>query len=130
LLQDHPSLIVAYTFSLSLRCTQAVLFVYDITNHDSFLNLEDWYRIVQQTFSGTALPYLALIGNKSTYLNGHFYACQALYPHHCVVTTVHYVAPTDDLAHIRHVSQDLHNAFADENGMHGFVISAKSGHQV
>lgn len=31
---------------------QAVLLCYDITNYDSFQNLEDWYRLVQQTFQG------------------------------------------------------------------------------
>ena len=29
---------------------QAVLLTYDITNYDSFCNLEDWYRLVRRTF--------------------------------------------------------------------------------
>jgi hypothetical protein len=45
---------------------QAILFVYDVTNYDSFQNLEDWYRIARQTFGdGGTPPFLGLIGNKS-----------------------------------------------------------------
>ena len=43
----------------------AVLLCYDITNYESFANLEDWYRLVLQTFKGRDLPYIALLGNKS-----------------------------------------------------------------
>ena len=42
-----------------------VLLCYDITNYQSFQNLEDWYRLVRRTFGSRALPYVALIGNKS-----------------------------------------------------------------
>ena len=45
----------------------AVLLCYDITNYESFANLEDWYRLVIRTFSQTKLPYVALVGNKSKY---------------------------------------------------------------
>ena len=44
---------------------QAVALVYDITDYQTFQNLEDWYRLVRRTFAGKALPYVALIGNKS-----------------------------------------------------------------
>jgi Ras-related protein Rab-28 len=44
----------------------AVLLCYDVTNYESFANLEDWYRLVLRTFQGKVLPYIALIGNKST----------------------------------------------------------------
>lgn len=44
---------------------QAILLCYDITNYESFANLEDWYRIVIKTFSGQPLPYVGLVGNKS-----------------------------------------------------------------
>lgn len=42
----------------------AVLLCYDITNYESFANLEDWYRLVLKTFHGKDLPYTVLIGNK------------------------------------------------------------------
>lgn len=42
----------------------AVLLVYDITNYESFANLEDWYRLVLKAFEGRPLPYIALCGNK------------------------------------------------------------------
>jgi hypothetical protein len=39
---------------------QVVLLVYDITDYQSFQNLEDWYRLVRRTFGnkvrGCALP--------------------------------------------------------------------------
>lgn len=44
----------------------AVLLCYDITNYESFANLEDWYRLVLRTFYQKTLPYVALLGNKST----------------------------------------------------------------
>ena len=39
--------------------------MYDITNYDSFADLEDWYRLVQATFASHDMPYVALVGNKS-----------------------------------------------------------------
>ena len=46
--------------------TQAVLFVYDITNYTSFENLDDWLSVVKRVFRGAdKLPHMALVGNKS-----------------------------------------------------------------
>jgi hypothetical protein len=45
---------------------QAVLLCYDVTNYQSFQDLEDWYRLVKQTFDESSMPYVALVGNKST----------------------------------------------------------------
>jgi Ras-related protein Rab-28 len=42
-----------------------VLLVYDITNYESFQNLEDWYRLVRRTFDDDKMPYVGLVGNKS-----------------------------------------------------------------
>lgn len=44
--------------------TQAVIMCYDITNYDSFQNLDDWYRLVVKTFAGATMPYVAMVGNK------------------------------------------------------------------
>ena len=44
----------------------AVLLCYDITNHDSFVNLEDWYRIIREAFLNTPLPFIGLVANKCT----------------------------------------------------------------
>ena len=48
----------------------AILLCYDITNSQSFENLEDWYGLVLRTFtkSKTSLPYTALVGNKRKYV--------------------------------------------------------------
>lgn len=78
----------------------AVLLCYDITNYDSFVNLEDWLRIVVKASEGKEMPQLALVGNKS------------------------------DLRHLTAVKSDQHKAFADENKMSSFIMSAKSGDQV
>ena len=60
---------------------------YDISNYQSFQDLEDWYRLVQRTFQGQTMPRVTLIGNKT------------------------------DLNHIRTVKVEKHNLFADENDM-------------
>lgn len=43
---------------------QAVVMCYDITNYDSFQNLDDWYRLVVKTFAKGTMPYVAMVGNK------------------------------------------------------------------
>ncbi|OQS03239.1 ras family GTPase [Thraustotheca clavata] len=78
----------------------AVLLVYDITNYESFQNLEDWLRLVQRTFGDSKLPYIGLCGNKN------------------------------DLNHLRTVKAAKHKQFADENEMKSYMLSAKTGDQV
>lgn len=78
----------------------AVLLCYDVTNYESFANLEDWYRIVIKTFQGKELPHVSLVGNKY------------------------------DLKHMAAVKMDIHSVFASENSMSSFLMSAKSGDQV
>jgi len=78
----------------------AVLLCYDITNYESFANLEDWHRLVQTAFQGKALPLIALVANKN------------------------------DLRHLTAVRVDLHNRFVEENGMMSFMLSAKNGDHV
>lgn len=63
----------------------AILLVYDLTNYQSFVNLEEWLQVVKDTFAGQELPYIALIGNKT------------------------------DLFHMQAVKMDKHSKFADEN---------------
>jgi len=79
---------------------QAVLLCYDITNYQSFQNLEDWFRLVRRTFQGSAMPYVTLVGNKT------------------------------DLNHMRAVKAEKHSQFADENDMYSFLLSAKTGDNV
>ena len=80
----------------------AVLLCYDITNYESFANLEDWYRLVNKAFvhRGKEMPYCALMANKH------------------------------DLRHLTAVRTEQHNAFAEENGFASFLMSAKNGDQV
>lgn len=50
---------------------QAILLLFDITSYDSFANLEDWFRLVRDTFRGGAMPYVALVGNKGGLPGSH-----------------------------------------------------------
>mmetsp|Transcript_39390 Transcript_39390/g.47769 ORF Transcript_39390/g.47769 Transcript_39390/m.47769 type:complete len:226 (-) Transcript_39390:533-1210(-) len=79
---------------------QAVLLVYDISNYQSFQNLEDWYQLVKRTFDKDNLPYVALVANKA------------------------------DLTHLRTVKPEKHNEFADLNDMYSYFVSAKTGDNV
>jgi Ras-related protein Rab-28 len=84
--------------------SHAVLLVYDITNYQSFQDLEDWLRLVKRTFDAAGensqMPYAALVGNKL------------------------------DLGHLRAVRRETHDQFCDENDLNSFLCSAKSGDQV
>lgn len=45
---------------------QGVLLVYDITNYQSFENLEDWFSMVKKANEESDIqPVVSLIGNKS-----------------------------------------------------------------
>ena len=48
---------------------QAVLLVYDVTNQNSFDNLEDWYETVKKLCEkdGSRLPHIALVANKGKF---------------------------------------------------------------
>lgn len=83
----------------------AVILCYDITNSESFENLEDWYRKVKQSFTTkdgveTELPLCVLLGNKI------------------------------DLDHLRAVKESKSSRFAVENKFLSFRVSAKSGDKV
>lgn len=80
---------------------QGVLLVYDITNSQSFENLEDWLNMVRKANeeSGTQ-PAISLIGNKI------------------------------DLEHMRTVKMEKHQRFCQENGLISQFVSAKTGDSV
>uniref|UniRef100_UPI00398F4239 ras-related protein Rab-28 n=1 Tax=Pristiophorus japonicus TaxID=55135 RepID=UPI00398F4239 len=80
---------------------QGVLLVYDITNYQSFENLEDWYAAVKKVNDESEQqPVVALVGNKI------------------------------DLEHIRTVKTDKHQRFCQENNISGHFVSAKTGDSV
>lgn len=78
----------------------AVLLVYDITNYQSFVNLEEWFQVVKDTFKSGTLPYIALMGNKT------------------------------DLFHMQAVKMEKHNGMADQHSLYSYLVSAKTGDQV
>jgi Ras-related protein Rab-28 len=76
---------------------QAVLLVYDITNYQSFLDLDDWLALIKREIPPDRYPYIAILANKS------------------------------DLAHLRAVHASKHNAFAAEHRMYSYQVSASTG---
>lgn len=76
------------------------MFAYDITNQQSFQDLEDWFDLVKKTFKDKDLPMMMLIGNKV------------------------------DLNHMQAVKANEHMAFGKDNGMKSYYVSAKTGDQI
>ncbi|XP_060272615.1 ras-related protein Rab-28 isoform X1 [Ovis aries] len=80
---------------------QGVLLVYDVTNYQSFENLEDWYSVVKKVSEESETrPLVALVGNKI------------------------------DLEHMRTVKPEKHLRFCQENGFSSHFVSAKTGDSV
>jgi len=60
---------------------QGVLLVYDITNYQSFENLEDWFSLVKKANEEADIqPVFSLVGNKS---EKHTNACFSAQKEHC-----------------------------------------------
>ncbi|XP_019725653.1 ras-related protein Rab-28 isoform X3 [Hippocampus comes] len=78
-----------------------VLLVYDITNYQSFENLEDWFSMAKKANEESDVqPVVSLVGNKI------------------------------DLEHMRTVKSDKHQRFCQENGLISQFVSAKTGDSV
>ncbi|XP_071948532.1 ras-related protein Rab-28-like [Antedon mediterranea] len=78
-----------------------ILLVYDITNYNSFENVEDWFQKVKKVFSeAESLPSIMLVGNKM------------------------------DLEHIRAVKQDRHHKLCSEHNLLSHFVSAKTGDSI
>uniref|UniRef100_A0A673KXZ9 Ras-related protein Rab-28 n=1 Tax=Sinocyclocheilus rhinocerous TaxID=307959 RepID=A0A673KXZ9_9TELE len=82
---------------------QGVLLVYDITNSQSFENLEDWLNMVRKA------------NEEATQL-----LCVCVCVCVCVV----------DLEHMRTVKMEKHQRFCQENGLISQFVSAKTGDSV
>jgi len=83
----------------------AVLFVYDMTNYQSFENVEDWVKCVKDVAVEKEADkkkklHLSLVANKG------------------------------DLDHMRTVNKANHEKYATENRMTSYVVSAKTGDSV
>ncbi|XP_034264760.1 ras-related protein Rab-28 isoform X2 [Pantherophis guttatus] len=80
---------------------QAVILVYDVTNQQSFENLENWHNVVKKVNEESETqPRVALVGNKI------------------------------DLEHIRTVKIDKHLQFCQESHSSSHFVSAKTGDSV
>lgn len=75
----------------------AIVFAYDITNFQSFLDLEDWLGLVTKSFAGREPPLMCLVGNKV------------------------------DLNNMQAVKVDSHQQFAAKHKMRSHYCSAKTG---
>lgn len=79
----------------------AVMLIYDVTNYNTFENLEQWLRASQKvTNSMDKPPTYALVANKI------------------------------DQEHLRTVKSDRHHKFAQENGLLTYAVSAKTSEGV
>jgi Ras-related protein Rab-28 len=93
------SLVTTYVYNSAV-----IWLVYDVTDAQSFADVEDWHATVKRTLDAkpqTRPPAIYLVGNKV------------------------------DLQHLRKVSEASHGAFVEERGLSGgFFISARSGEAV
>uniref|UniRef100_T1ISH5 Ras-related protein Rab-28 n=1 Tax=Strigamia maritima TaxID=126957 RepID=T1ISH5_STRMM len=78
-----------------------ILLIYDITNYNSFENLEDWLDMVRKVYKNQEkTPFIALVANKV------------------------------DLEHQRVIKYEKHVKFAQDNALSSHFISAKTGESV
>ena len=88
----------------------AVALVYDVTNQQSFENLEDWLRACKNILSQQQRESASGLQKKSP--------------------TFALVANKIDLEHLRTIKSDRHHRFAQDNGLLTYAVSAKSGEGV
>jgi hypothetical protein len=81
--------------------------------------LEDWLRLVKESFPGKSPPYLALVGNKRAPPPDPIAREMTPSPRRAV-----------DLEHMRAVSKRRQEQFAEENEMFIYEVSAKTGYRV
>lgn len=83
--------------------SNAIFLCYDVTDPQSFEDVDDWFGLVKRTFAaaGKRLPCVYLVGNKI------------------------------DLMHLRKVTERRHDRYVEENKLDGgHLISAQSGEAV
>ncbi|XP_042664290.1 ras-related protein Rab-28 isoform X2 [Tyto alba] len=99
---------------------QGILLVYDITNGQSFENLEDWYNVVKKVNEESEIqPLVAVVGNKKLperKIHAKWMFSDLKNPF--------------DLEHMRTVKVDKHQRFCQENNFSSHFVSAKTGDSV
>ena len=113
----------------------AVILAYDITNFQSFQDLDDWLDLVHATFKPDEMPYMALFGNKgikartctctlslslSVSFSFSLLSLPPIAPHSFAWVAV-------DLQHLRTVKLDKHAQFCEKHHAAGYFVSAKTG---
>ncbi|KAI9145400.1 P-loop containing nucleoside triphosphate hydrolase protein [Paraphysoderma sedebokerense] len=115
-----------YTSKTYLRDADMILLTYDTTNYGSFRHTEDWYRMIKNFYKNT----------KTDFEPGDSLGMFGMLPENMgnrVKRTLPYIAVLAnkaDLSHLRAVKMDAHSNFLAENGLHGFMVSAKTGNSV
>ncbi|XP_038647559.1 ras-related protein Rab-28 isoform X2 [Scyliorhinus canicula] len=121
---------------------QGILLVYDITNYQSFENLEDWYAVVKKVNDESdQQPVVSLVGNKSLPADCAGTSPRAPSPASYETTSEEDTIKASqlsslpstsavDLEHIRTVKTDKHQRFCQENNISGHFVSAKTGDSV
>lgn len=51
---------------------QAIIFVYDVTNRESFENIKDWQHLVNKAFEHKKKPRCVLVANKGSFAYAMF----------------------------------------------------------
>lgn len=103
-----------------LKGSHAILFVYDVTNQESFNNLTKWMSFVEEVFAGQPKrPYMALIGNKSS-------CSTVLFPF--IFIDLFFLFCPADLGYKRVVSLEAHSAFASKYKMRFFYMFVQKVH--
>ncbi|XP_075276665.1 ras-related protein Rab-28 isoform X2 [Opisthocomus hoazin] len=121
---------------------QGILLVYDITNSQSFENLEDWYNVVKKMNEESETPPLvALVGNKklpegkihAKWMFSEFKKNVVLHGvllQRCYERRDWQPCRKVDLEHTRTVKADKHQRFCQENNFSSHFVSAKTGDSV
>lgn len=99
----------------------AVVLCYDITNAESFENLEDWYRKVKQSFGKGGKSGK---GEKKGGKDSDGEGSDSDFPLCCLMGN------KMDLGHLRAVKESRSAKFAVENNFLNYQVSAKSGDKV
>ena len=89
--------------------------MYDVTNLQSFENLEDWYQTVMK-YCASRKPLFALVGNKCPLIFLKLPWLDRLL--------------LGDLEHLRAVKSDKHQRFAKDHDTLSYFVSAKTGESV
>ena len=109
-----------------LRWPQAIALTYDMTNRDSFENLQDWLDLVQKQKrpEGKAPAVLALMANKRE--TAPWCSTRPILETTKLINITPFAA-SGDLLHLRAVSAEQQENFVKKHGLLQLEVCAKDG---